>query len=241
MKLPSYLLIALALFLSFGCATTTKRLDTADGTLEEADRLMEARFFEEARTQLFRIKTEFQESALLVEADLRIADSYFRQSSWKAAASAYEDFIRTYPGRPEIPFAIYRLGLSHVRQMPSNPQRDSRSAERVLDVFSRLLVEFPDSPYAEEAIPHIQRAQNQLAEKGFSIARFYERQGNFAAAATRYQEVFEIFPDHPRGEEALARRVRSLRRAGETEEAERARKMFRETFPASQFQSMIQP
>jgi len=222
------------------CGAKTKQLDTDTGTLAEAERLLDSGFYDAAREQLFRIKTEFVSSPLHVQADLKLAESYFRERSWKAAASAYEDFIRTYPGNQEVPFALYKLGKSHVRQMPSNPERDTRSTERVLDVFSRLLVEFPDSEYAQQAIPYIERAQGQLAEKGFRIARFYERSNNPLAAANRFQEVFYHFPDHPRGEESLARRVRNLRKAGQEAEAEAAAKTFRETFPGSNFRSMIE-
>lgn len=238
----SYLFGFLALLLLMtSCGVKSKRLDTPEGTYQEALRLIDAGFYEEARTQLYRIKTDFPSSNLQVSADLKVADSYFEEQSWKAAATSYEEFIRTYPGQSEVPYALYKMGMSYLRQMPSHPQRDSRSTEQVLNIFSRLLAEYPESEYSQEAAPYIKRAQNQLAEKAFSIARFYEKQKNYKAAAARYEKVFETYPDLPRGEEALARQVLSLRKAGETERAEVTQKRFLETFPNSSFGSMIQP
>lgn len=226
-------------FLIVGCATKTKNLDTAEGTLREAERLMKEEFHEEARSQFLRIKTEFPTSPLQVKADLGIADSHFQEESYPAAAKAYEDFIRTYPGREEIPYAIFQLGMSWANQIPGNSDRDSRPTEKALDAFSRLLVDFPNSQYKDEAWKWVNKSQGLLAEKAFSIARFYERQNKALASAIRYQKVFTQFPDSSFAEEARARRIKMLRRAGKTDEAQAETESFRRQFPDSKFATMI--
>lgn len=234
-----FLLLPLFGLTLLSCAAKVNNLETAEGTYAEGNRLLEDEFFDEARKQFYRIKTEFPNSPLQAEADLRIADSYFEEESFPTAASTYEDFVRMYPGRPEVPYALYRAGMSYVEQMPSHPQRDTRSTEKAIDTFTRLLVDYPESEYSEKADKYIEESQNQLAQKSYQIARFYERQNQYGAAARRYGRLLELFPDHPLAEEAFARRIESLFRAEKEEEARSLLARFEEQYPGSKFRSLI--
>jgi len=223
------------------CATAPKNLTTDDGTMAEGERLLKDEFFEEARSQFFRIKTEFPQSPSQLQADLKIAESYFLEESYSAAASSYEEFIRTYPGRKEIPMALHQLGLCYLRQMPTTAQRDTRATIKVVDVFTRLMIDYPTSEYAASAPQHIELARQQLAQKIFDIAAFYERTGDYASASRRFEELQNQYPDSTLGEEAMARQIRCLRKDGKTELADQLGKDFQEKFPKSQFTSIIAP
>lgn len=234
-------LIAAFLIVLAGCATAPKNLTTDDGTLAEGERLLKDEFFEEARAQFFRIKTEFPQSPFQLQADLKIAESYFLEEAYSSAASAYEDFIRTYPGKREIPFALHQLGLCYIKQMPNTPQRDTRATVKVVDVFTRLTIDHPESEYSKDAPQHIEKARKQLAQKIFDIAAFYEKQKDFDAAARRFQELQNQYPDSALAEEAMARQVRCLRKDGKAELAEKIGQEFQQKFPKSEFMSMIAP
>lgn len=222
------------------CSTKVNNLETDDGTFDEGNRLLEEEFYEEARKQFYRIKAEFPNSPLQAQADLKIADSYFQEESYKTAASNYEDFVRMYPGHAQVPYALYRAGLSYVNEMPKDPLRDTRATEKVIDTFTRLIVDYPDSEYAIEADKYVQDAQNQLAEKSFQIARFYERQGNHLAAARRFGRVVELFSDQTLAEEALARQIKNLIEAGDAEQAQQLLRRFQDLYPNSKFRQMIE-
>lgn len=232
--------VLLCLALS-ACSTRHKDLTTAEGTLNEGRALLKDGFYEEARKQFMRIKTEFPQSPLQVQADLAIAQSYFEEESYRAAADAYQDFIKTYPGRPEMADALYELGLSYAKQMPSTPQRDTQPTSRVLDTFTRLVVDYPDYPKTKEAQEWIEKARSQLADKIWEIARFYEKQGRFESAARRYSEYYDQYADTPRAEEALAKQIANLRKAGQKEKADVLANVFEEKFPKSKFISIIHP
>jgi outer membrane protein assembly factor BamD len=232
-------LSSLFIFLLAACATAPKNLTTAEGTMAEGERLLKDEFYEEARNQFYRIKTEFPQSSLQLEADLKIAESYFLDESYVAAATAYEDFIRTYPGRKEIPMALNQLGQCYLRQMPATPQRDTRATIKVVDVFTRLMIDYPNSEYAATAPQYIEKARNQLASKIFDIAKFYERSGDYGAAVRRFEELQNQYPDSTLVEEAMARQVRCLKKDGKTELADKVGKDFQEKFPKSQFATMI--
>jgi len=242
MKNRFQIFLMLAASLAFlSCSTASKHLTTDTGTMAEGDRLKSNDFYEEARAQYTRIKTEFPQSQLQLEADLKIAETYYLEESYTAAAAAYEDFIRTYPGRPEIPKALYQLAMSYRQQMPSTPQRDTKSTAKAVDVFTRLLVEYPNSEHAKEAQTSVEEARKQLAEKIYQVGRFYERDKKFEAAAKRFQELTNQYPDVDLAEESYAREVENLRKAGKSEDANLKATRFQEKFPKSEFMSRIKP
>jgi outer membrane protein assembly factor BamD len=125
--------------------------------------------------------------------------------------------------------------------MPDTPQRDTRPTSKAVDTFTRLLVDYPQSEHAAEAQKLINEARAQLAEKIYEIGRFYEKQDQYDSAAKRYQSLVLEFPESRLAEEAFARHVRSLRRAGKGDEAAIEGKRFQEKFPDSEFKSMIVP
>ncbi len=235
-----YLFIVIVAAEGWGCSVRDKDLTTDVGTMTEANALLKDEFYDEARKQYYRVKTEFPHSPLQVEVDLKIAESYFLEESYVTAASSYEDFIKTYPGRPEIPEALYQLGMCYVHQMPNTPERDTRPTAKVVDTFTRLMIDYPQSKHQETAQRHIETARDQLARKIYEIGRFYEKMRNYESAARRYGELADQYPEHALTEESLARQVKMLRRAGQEESAENLAINFQEKFPNSQFKSMIQ-
>ena len=235
-------LIFLAVLLAgIACSTKVKNLDTPEGTMAEAERLFDDEFFDEARTQFYRIKTEFPSSPYQAQADLRVADSYFKEESFSVAATSYEEFVKTYPGNDKLPYALYRMGLSFANQMPSNVQRDSRATRRAADTFTRLLVDYPNCEYVDEAQKQVDRAQSELAEKIYEIGRFYEKKEDFLAAAKRYGEVADVYSDQKIAEESFARQIKMLRSGGQGEQADELSKIFQTRYPSSEFRTMIRP
>ncbi len=202
---------------------------------------MDRGFYEEARTQFTRIKTEFAQSPLQVQAVLKIADSYFEEESYNAAATAYQEFIRTFPGQPEVPDALFRLGLSYAKQMPSTPQRDARATGQTLDTFTRLLAEYPNYAKKDEAQQWIERAENQLADKIFGIARFYEKKELYDSAARRYGELVQFYSHLPQAEEALARQIRCLKLSKDNSKAEELTSFFTERYSDSKYRDLLEP
>ena len=202
------------------CYAKKHDLTTDSGTLAEGERYMNDDFYEEARKQFYRIKTEFPQSSLQVQADLKIAESYYREESYKTAASSYEEFIKTYPGRPEIPDALFSLGMCYVQQMPSTPQRDTRATAKVVDTFTRLLVDYPNNSHTAEAQKYIIEARHQLADKIYQIGRFYERTGDYDSAAKRYAEFVDQYADNPQVTEVMEREIKCLKRLGKDQKAD---------------------
>jgi TolA-binding protein len=84
-------------------------------------------------------------------------------SDWRAARQSYQQVLARESARDLWPESLYRRGAV-----------DLRSADylQALKAFSRLLVEFPDSAYADEAVFF-------LGECQFFLGRYSEAEGSF--------------------------------------------------------------
>ena len=243
MTLKTSISLILVIGLSFltACSAKVNNLTTDDGTFNEGLRLMDDDFFEEARKQFGRIKTEFPNSSLQAAADLKIAETYYKEESFQTAAEAYQDFVKFYPSHEKVPYALYQAGLSYAAQIPSNPQRDSRATNQAIDVFTQLIIDFPASEYREDAEKKAIEAQNQIVQKNFEIASFYERQNKPLAAFKRFSQIYQLYPSHAMAEEAFARSIYNLRKTKQTEDLDRLIESFETQFPNSKFRKIIQP
>ena len=74
------------------------------------------------------------------------ADDLARRGQTRAALAAYERVLREHPGDPAGAAALF--GLGRLQADPAGGLRNYRAAQRT---FSRLLADYPESPWEAEA------------------------------------------------------------------------------------------
>ncbi len=158
--------------------------------------------------QFVRSKYPFSKYAAL--SDLKIADTKFSQKKWLDAASAYEIFVRLHPRHEEVPYASYRIGISYFHAvpsdffiLPSSTSRDQSSTKEALAALDRFLLQFPHSPYVNEAVEKQKILFSYLAKHSLHIADYYQRRGKYEPALTRLLSVEEEYPATEESAEAL--------------------------------------
>jgi outer membrane protein assembly factor BamD len=98
--------------------------------------------------------------------------------------------------------------------------QDQSPTEEVVLQFRFLLERFPESEYAPDARAKLAEAEDRLSGHILHVADFYFDRGEYYAAAERYREAPETYPDHARRTRTLYRLALSLWGLGETGEAE---------------------
>ena len=151
------------------------------------------------------IKNRFPYSPRAVDAELRIADSFFAQESYLEAESAYSIFKELHPTHSKSDYVQYRIGLSFYNQIPDDAARDLSAAHRAIDAFSTLMEKYPSSSYLEPTKKFIAEARRRLAEYRRYVADFYFRRRHFLSASYRYAALLQDFPNLGYDEEALFR------------------------------------
>jgi len=195
----SSFVIFFALFLLFwvsGCALFEKKEPerTPQMAYEEGLRLLEKKKYERSAEAFRKFKEDFPLSTYTPLAELRLADSLYFDKNYAEAIVQYEDFKKLHPIHPEIPYAIYQVGMCHSKQMLSI-DRDQTVTEKALEQFRYVVENFPQSKYTSDAKTRMQICRRQLADHEYYIGHFYYRKGHYKAALGRFEEILKKYPD----------------------------------------------
>ena len=184
------------LFWVSGCALFEKKEPerTPQAAYEEALRLLERKKYERSAEAFRKFKEDFPLSTYTPLAELRLADSLYFDKNYAEAIVLYEEFKKLHPIHPEIPYAIYQVGMCHFKQMLAI-DRDQTVAEKALEQFRYVVENFPQSKYTSDAKTKMQLCQRQLADHEYVIADFYYRMGHYKAARGRLEEILKKYPD----------------------------------------------
>lgn len=212
MKNPARLLVIVALLLAVSCGGkkaiyegTAEQL--SNEVLEEINKesgfpwIFGGTNYDKVFDILKEIQIRYPYSKYAALAELRGGDVYFKKKEYTLAAEEYKNFITNHPSHEELDYAMYRLGLSYYK-MKSGKDRNHSKQLNAIKWFTLLNKTYPDSPYAEQTQEKIEKSRKLLAEREIYIGEFYQKSRNYEAAAQRYKNVLENYPDTEYAEKA---------------------------------------
>ena len=176
---------------------------TPEQEFQHCTRLLNKKHFEEAVSCFESVKSRYPGSISAQEAELRVGDAYFEQKEYLLAAESFHAFIELYPSSPKMDYALYRAGLSYLKESPKAIDRDQQYLQSALDHFESLLSRYPRSAYRGITTTLYQTARGRIAKRQFYIGRLYFRSKEYIAAATRLQDMAIDYPESPLAPEAL--------------------------------------
>ncbi len=177
-----------------GCAPKKAPERTPQMAYEEALSLLERKKYERSAEAFRKFKEDFPLSTYTPLAELRLGDSLYFDKNYAESIVQYEDFKKLHPIHPEIPYAIYQIGMCHFKQMASI-DRDQTVTEKALEQFRYVVENFPQSKYTSDAKDRMQLCRRQLADQEYSVGYFYYRKGHYKAAQGRFEEILKKYPD----------------------------------------------
>jgi outer membrane assembly lipoprotein YfiO len=234
-KYGLWLLVALFLALA-ACSKKQFKLtgnETDQEAMEKCLKLSEKKHFQEAVECLEIFKNRFPDSTYALDAELRIADTYFNKKDWLLAAESYNLYIRLHPNSDKLDYAYYRAGLAYERQMSKKIDRDQSSTDDAEQNFSSVYRRFPDSPYAKLAQAKYDEIRGRSARRNLYVGKFYFKNGEYRAAIPRFLTILQDYPGLGFEEESLYRLALSYHRLGDQEKAKGAAQLMQENYPNS--------
>lgn len=233
--------LVLTILLLIGCgAKRIERNDSAEAMYQRAmDELQKKRGFpwifsgtdyDTVLKLLKEIQLKYTFSPYATLAEVRTADAYFKKGDFEQASIEYEDFIKRHPVHEQTPYAAFRLGLSHYKQMRSY-DRDPTNTREAIKWFNSFLEQYPESPLKSEAEKMIQECRERLAKREIYIGKFYASRKNHKAAAERYKVVVDQYANTKEHEEALFLLGISYSKMGQNELAKETLKRVIEEYP----------
>jgi outer membrane protein assembly factor BamD len=175
-------------------------------------------------------------------AQLRIADSYFREGGiegWSEGVIQYRKFLRSYPRHEKADYAQYQVAMCYYK-MIENPYRDTGNTQFSVDEFQKLIRLYPESIHVRPAKQRIRECRLLLAEAEFRVGRFYYSQSNYQAALGRFETILKEYSTDYQKAEFYYYTGDSYWLLGRKEEGAKYLNMAIERAPSSEYAQMAQ-
>ncbi|WP_246556164.1 outer membrane protein assembly factor BamD [Desulfonema magnum] len=185
----------ISLFIFSGCALfEVKKEKSAEELASEGMAYFAKEKYRGAIESFEKLKDWYPFSKFAILAELKIADAHYHLKEYEEAVFAYEAFEALHPRNEAIPYVIYQIGHCYFQQL-EGIDRDQTTTQKAMDIFSRLLRQFPKDVYAKKAEKPIRKCKKNLAEHEFYVGRFYYKNKNYKAALKRFETVLSVYPD----------------------------------------------
>jgi outer membrane protein assembly factor BamD len=172
-----------------GCASGGLDEKDPKSLYEHAVENIESARYQLAIDQLNKIKHEFPYSAFAVEAQWRLADTFFLQEQLIEAAVTYEIFFDLYPNHSKNAYALFQIAKCYHNSTPKNPERDLTYAQKAIKAYQKFMKQAPFDPQIADAKKNIQALNNLLAQKELVIGNFYFQKKDYLAAKMRFEKI----------------------------------------------------
>ena len=186
----------------------------AEPSLQEqfdaAVKAMNRAYYTKALETFNTIRIYHRDDPLAVEAELAIADVYFKKGDWDQARLGYEDFAKMHPHYRRLDYVFYRMGLCLTKKAPKPPGRDQTYTIQAMDTWRSFRDVFPQSEYVDEVDEFLHEGRERLARRELGIARFYERREAWPAVEARLVGLASVYPDSSALPDAMALLDRAL-------------------------------
>lgn len=239
-RIAALLLMPALLLPAAGCARNKAKGDTAYvardvNTLYSLakDRADKGQY--EVSAKLFdEVERQHPYSVWARRAQLMSSFSYYMAQKYPDAISSAQRFLTIHPGNKDAAYASYLIAMSHYQQI-TDVTRDQKITQSASDSFNELIRRYPQSRYANDARLKLDLINDHLAGKEMEIGRFYQRSGNWLAAATRFREVVEKYQTTSHTPEALERLVETYLNLGLPDEARKSAAVLGANYPGSKW------
>lgn len=214
------------------------KANSAGEAYEECLRYSKKKLYEKTQQCFELLRSRYPGTVEAIEADIEIADNYFRQKDHLVAAEAYKNFARLHPAYDRIDYVYYRTGLSYLKESPKAIDRDQDHLEPAIHYFS-LTLSSPQSEFREAARQYWNEARRRMALRTFYIGRFYYRTQEYLAAIPRFEEVVMKHSDLGLDEESLYYLGTSYLKIGRRDKSLEIVSVFDQHFPKSRYRKRL--
>lgn len=241
--LRALLVLCVLPLLGVGCTASSGQLSyAASAELAYRDALLD--FYDDdclvAEPALRNVRRKFPYSRFAALAELRAADCLYKDGKYPEAIQGYREFARYRPSHPEVPYARFRVALSHFKQVPDEwlltpyaHERDQHYTQESLRLLRRFLLDHPEDPQAERARRLAERAMEMLASHELSVATFYLDRERPMAAIGRLRTLVQSYPGSQHEPHALRLLGETYLAVRDPQRAKRAFKQLVDRFPQS--------
>ena len=189
---------ALVLLLSLSSCSSIEKIqgaDKAETYYLRGEAYLKDGQYEQALEKFSLVKNKFPYSKYALDAELRIADTYYQKEDYLEAQKLYSLYSEFHPQDPKRDYAIFQSGMSYYSLLPSAIDRDMSYAKNALADFKSMMSLYPGSMYFKDVLDKYTELKMRLAEKEIYIGNFYRKRKAYDAAIARYKTVIDDYAD----------------------------------------------
>jgi outer membrane protein assembly factor BamD len=173
--------------------------------------------------------------------DLALIYAYYKNDQAALALTSADRYIHLYPTDPNVAYAYYMTGVVDFengrgflqRRLPYDmAQHNPDNYSTAFHSFNQVVVDYPSSPYSQDARRRMMYLNNTLAQYQLNVANFYLQRKAYVAAANRAQVVLLNFPQTPAVQGALEVMVESYQALDLPDLAKNSQAILNKNFPA---------
>lgn len=150
---------------------------------------------EEAVEMMYRIQARSPGSPLAERALLRTADYYYASTDFDLAADAYAAYIKAYPRSLNVPRVKLRQAYANLAQF-RGLRFDATPVVNAKAQLQDIVASYPDIAKSEDIPAILTRIDTTIVRKLETIADFYRRTNNPAAAAYTSGVINQQYPNY---------------------------------------------
>lgn len=208
----------------------------------EARQELADRNWENAIKHYERIESRYPFGRFAQQAQIEVAYAHWKNEDSASALSAIDRFVKQHPNHPSADYMYFLRGLINFNDDlgilgffsgQDLSERDPKAAADAFAAFKELVVRFPESKYAPDAIQRMNYLVNALASHEIHVARYYLKRKAYVAAANRAQYALKTYPGAPANEEGLVVMVKAYDAMGMTTLRDDAERVLNRNFPDS--------
>ncbi|MBR4741752.1 MAG: outer membrane protein assembly factor BamD [Desulfovibrio sp.] len=170
--------------------------DTAQEIFEAANDAMSEKNYVRAVELYNKLRDTYPFSPYTIDAELSLADAYYLDEEYELAAETYKDFESLHPRHAAIPYVVYQIGMSFLKQFRSI-DRSTTILEEGYTYFKRVCEMYSDTPYVQGAQENMLTCRKLMAEHELYIADVFWHMKKYGVAWKRYEYVVDNFSDVP--------------------------------------------
>ena len=177
---------------------------TADEIYQKAETLMQKKKYKAAIRLYEEVEKRYPYSDTAVNSLIKQIYCYYELYDLDNVIALSDNFLNIYPTNKGGDYILYMKGMSYYKKI-KRMEKDQENAELALEVFNRLLENYPKSNFKDEIKKLTIDLNDRLAAKEMMIARYYAMKYNYVGALNHLKIVIKNHSNTNQMPEALYR------------------------------------
>jgi len=138
----------------------------------------------------------------------KFALCFYNDKDYPNAENIFKTFAETFPASKKAEESEYNRAYCYYKQSPK-VELDQTTTRKAMSLMQAFINGHPGSARNKEANDIIDVCREKLELKDFKSAELYYNVGQFRAAATAFNNLYEDFPDSKRADEYKLQVIKS--------------------------------